>query len=43
VVEAIRHNRFYIFPQPERKADVQARMEDILAERTPLFPPAPRK
>ena len=43
VVGAIRHNRFYIFPQPERKADVQSRMEDILTERIPVFPPAPKK
>jgi short-subunit dehydrogenase len=43
VVEAIRHDRFYIFPHPERKADVQARMEDMLAERTPIFPPALKK
>ena len=43
VVEAIREDRFYIFPHPERKADVQARMEDIVAERTPVFPPSPKK
>jgi NAD(P)-dependent dehydrogenase (short-subunit alcohol dehydrogenase family) len=43
VVEAIRNDRFYIFPHPERKADVQARMEDIVAERTPIFPPVIRK
>ena len=43
VVEAIRDGRFYIFPQPERKADLQARMEDILEERTPVFPPVIRK
>ncbi|MEX2299912.1 MAG: SDR family NAD(P)-dependent oxidoreductase [Bryobacterales bacterium] len=43
VAGAIRHNRFYIFPQPERKADVQSRMEDILAESIPVFPPAPKK
>lgn len=42
VVEGIRGGRFYIFPQPERKADVQSRMEDIVAERAPVFPPAPR-
>lgn len=40
VVEAIRQERFYIFPQPERKADVAARMQDILEERIPVFPPA---
>ena len=43
VVEAIGEERFYIFPQPERKADVEARMEDILAGRTPTFPPVIRK
>jgi short-subunit dehydrogenase len=43
VVEAIEHDRFYIFPQPERKADVRARMEDILEERTPVFPPVIRR
>ena len=43
VVDAIRQQRFYIFPQPERKADVQARMEDILEERLPAFPPAIQK
>ncbi len=42
VVEAIGEERFYIFPQPERKADVEARMEDILAGRTPMFPPVIR-
>ena len=39
VVDAIRHERFYIFPQRERKADVRARMEDIIEERIPVFPP----
>jgi NAD(P)-dependent dehydrogenase (short-subunit alcohol dehydrogenase family) len=43
VVEAIREGRFYIFPQPERKADVRARMDDILEERIPVFPPVIRK
>lgn len=43
VVEAIRDDRFYIFPHPERKADVQARLEDMLAERIPVFPPAAKK
>ena len=43
VVEAIREDRFYIFPHPERKADVQARMEDIVEERTPAFPAVIRK
>ncbi len=39
VAQAIREDRFYIFPHPERKADVAARMEDILEERVPVFPP----
>jgi NAD(P)-dependent dehydrogenase (short-subunit alcohol dehydrogenase family) len=39
VVDAIRDGRFYIFPHPERKADVQARMSDIVEERVPVFPP----
>jgi NAD(P)-dependent dehydrogenase (short-subunit alcohol dehydrogenase family) len=43
VFEAIRNDRFYIFPHPERKADVQARMEDIVAERTPVFPAVVKK
>jgi NAD(P)-dependent dehydrogenase (short-subunit alcohol dehydrogenase family) len=43
VVDAIREERFYIFPHPERKADVRARMEDILGERAPAFPPVIRK
>lgn len=39
VVEAVEQGRFYIFPHPERKADVESRMRDILAERIPAFPP----
>jgi NAD(P)-dependent dehydrogenase (short-subunit alcohol dehydrogenase family) len=39
VAEAIRDGRFYIFPHPERKADLRARMHDILEERIPVFPP----
>ena len=39
VVEAVEQGRFYIFPHPERKADVESRMRDILAEREPAFPP----
>ncbi len=38
VLEAVREDRFYIFPHPERKADLRARMEDILEERVPVFP-----
>ena len=36
-VEAIREGRFYIFPHPERKWDVEARMQDILDEAVPRF------
>ncbi|MCB1022361.1 MAG: SDR family NAD(P)-dependent oxidoreductase [Acidobacteria bacterium] len=39
VVEAVEQGRFYIFPHPERKADIESRMRDILAEREPAFPP----
>ena len=39
VVQAVEEGRFYIFPHPERKADVESRMRDILAERIPAFPP----
>jgi NAD(P)-dependent dehydrogenase (short-subunit alcohol dehydrogenase family) len=35
VVNAIRADHFYILPHPEWKAQVQARSEDILAERNP--------
>ncbi|MBI3784783.1 MAG: SDR family NAD(P)-dependent oxidoreductase [Deltaproteobacteria bacterium] len=35
VLEAIRTERFYIFPHPEWKERIQARMEGILAERNP--------
>jgi NAD(P)-dependent dehydrogenase (short-subunit alcohol dehydrogenase family) len=33
VVEAVKAGRFYIFPHPERKADIRNRMETILEER----------
>ena len=39
VVAGVRDGRFYIFPHPERKADVEARMRDIVEERIPAFPP----
>ncbi|MEZ5360861.1 MAG: SDR family NAD(P)-dependent oxidoreductase [Bryobacterales bacterium] len=39
VVEAVEQGRFYIFPHPERKADIESRMRDILAEHEPAFPP----
>ncbi len=35
VFEAIRAERFYIFPHPEWKARIRTRMEDILEERNP--------
>jgi NAD(P)-dependent dehydrogenase (short-subunit alcohol dehydrogenase family) len=38
-VEAVEQGRFYIFPHPERKPDIESRMRDILAERLPAFPP----
>jgi NAD(P)-dependent dehydrogenase (short-subunit alcohol dehydrogenase family) len=41
VVEAVEQGRFYIFPHPERKADIESRVRDILAERIPAFPPRP--
>jgi NAD(P)-dependent dehydrogenase (short-subunit alcohol dehydrogenase family) len=39
VVEGVRLGRFYIFPHPERKADIESRLRDALAERIPVFPP----
>src|SRR5262249_14163171 len=41
VVDAIRQERFWIFPHPEFLALVQLRMESILAERNPelVLPP----
>jgi NAD(P)-dependent dehydrogenase (short-subunit alcohol dehydrogenase family) len=35
VFEAIRDERFYIFPHPDWKEFIRARMEDILADRAP--------
>jgi NAD(P)-dependent dehydrogenase (short-subunit alcohol dehydrogenase family) len=35
VLDAIRAERFYVFPHPEWKERIRARMEDILAERSP--------
>lgn len=37
VVDAVKQGSFYIFPHPERKADIQRRVEDIIAERIPAF------
>ena len=35
VLNAIRHEKFYILPHPEWKERVRARMEDIIGERNP--------
>ncbi|TAK68400.1 MAG: SDR family NAD(P)-dependent oxidoreductase [Dehalococcoidia bacterium] len=35
VVDAIRHEKFFIIPHPEWKEQIRARMEDILEERNP--------
>lgn len=43
VVEAVKQGRFYIFPHPERKADIRNRMDTILEERIPAFGPPPAK
>jgi len=43
VVEAVRADRFYIFPHPERKVDFQKRSEEILDELEPRFPPVGRE
>ena len=43
VVEAVSEGRFYIFPHPERKADIRNRMEAILEEKIPSFGPPPAK
>jgi NAD(P)-dependent dehydrogenase (short-subunit alcohol dehydrogenase family) len=42
VFEAIREERFYILPDPIWKKGIQSRMEDILQERNPTLPKAPR-
>jgi len=42
VFEAIREERFYILPAPLWKKAIQSRMEDILQERNPSLPQAPR-
>ena len=35
VVDAIKHERFYVLPHPDMKSLVRTRMDDILEERTP--------
>ncbi len=37
VLNAIREEKFYVFPDPQIKNGVRTRMEDILAERNPTF------
>ena len=37
VFDAIRAERFYVFPHPEWKERIEARMNDILAERNPTL------
>lgn len=37
VVEAIREERFYVFPHPEMLAAARQRMENILAQRNPVM------
>jgi NAD(P)-dependent dehydrogenase (short-subunit alcohol dehydrogenase family) len=39
VVQAVKEGRFYIFPHPERKPDIEARTSEIMAEAIPSFPP----
>ena len=39
VVDAVREGKFYIFPHPERKADIEARISEVMAEAQPSFPP----
>ena len=38
MVAAIKDDRFYILTHPRIKGAIQARMEDILAERAPRNP-----
>jgi len=42
VVDAVREDRFYVFPHPERKVDFQRRAEEALDEVEPQFPPRGR-
>ncbi len=39
VFDAVKEQRFYVFPHPELKELVRLRMEDILLERNPSIPP----
>ena len=38
VVAAVKEERFYVLTHPRIKGAIQARMEDILGERTPRDP-----
>jgi hypothetical protein len=40
VVQAVKHERFYILTHPRIKGAIRARMEDILEERPPRNPMA---
>jgi short-subunit dehydrogenase len=35
VVDAVKHERFYVLPHPEMKSAVRTRMDDILEDRSP--------
>ena len=39
VVDAIRHERFWVFPHPETKVGFEVRVQSILEERNPVFQP----
>lgn len=41
VLDAIRAERFWIFPHPEMLESVRARMENVLAQENPVFAPPP--
>jgi hypothetical protein len=41
VFKAIKEEKFYIFPHPEMKPLIQLRMDGIMEERNPLYPPMP--
>ena len=38
MVEAVKHDRFYVLTHPRIKGAIRARMEDILEERAPRDP-----
>jgi len=39
VVDAIRHERFWVFPHPETKVGFEVRVQSILDEQNPVFQP----